>query len=222
MPSEIHAEPEIARALERLQEERRTGQRELGTLTEENARLQARLGQLQTEREQWSRMLQEVRQGKPLRRPRLPEVLAPPFEVRTQVPLRRVFLNQLPLVLVAGALLTLPWDFRTGFMLAFCVFYAVISVYPQLRHWFGRPSWRFTGTGLEDGGHSGLPAEIPYEQVVSATAEISPAQLRRGVGTVTVKFRPEPGAPEDFVSLLDVPEPERMAEWLQAKGMQAK
>ncbi|WP_225412664.1 hypothetical protein [Stigmatella hybrida] len=219
MPSERPVEPGIAQALERIQEDVRTGHRAMRTLTEENGRLRARLGQLQTEREQLSRTLQEVRQGQPLRRPRLPEVLAPPFEVRTQVPLRRVFLSQLPLVLVTGALLTLPWDYRTGIMVVLCVLYAVVSVYPQLRRWFGSPSWRFTGSGLEDGGHSGLPAEIPYGQVVSATAEISPAQLRRGVGTVTVKFRPAPGAPEDFVSLLDVPEPERLAEWIQAKGL---
>jgi hypothetical protein len=222
MPSERHADPEFAQALERAQEEMRMGQRELGTLTEENARLQAQLGQLQTEREQLSQSLQEVRQGKPLRRPRLPEVLAPPFVVHTQVPLRSVFLNQLPLLLVAGALLTLPWEFRTGSMMVLCVLYAVISVYPQLRNWFGRPSWRFTGSGLEDGGRSGLPAEISYEQVSSATAEISPVQLRRGVGTVTVKFRPVSGAPEDFVSLIDVPEPERLAGWIQAQGRRVK
>jgi hypothetical protein len=222
MPSEHHRESGVAQALERIQEDVRKGQRTMSTLTEENAQLRARLGELQTEREQLNRTLQEVRQGKPLHRPRLPEALAPPFEVRTQVPLRRVFLNQLPLLLIAGVLLTLPWEFRTGIMVVLCVLYALVSLYPQLRIWFVRPSWRLTGSGLEDGGRSGLPAEIPYEQVVSATAEISPAQLRRGVGTVTVRFRPEPGAPDDFVSLLDVPEPERLAEWIQAQGALAK
>jgi len=218
MPSEGHMEPEIARALERVQEDVRTGQRAMSTLTGEHARLQARLGQLQTEREQLSRTLQELRQGKPLRRPRLPEVLSPPFEVSTHVSLRRAFLPLLPLVLVVAVLLTFPWRLSTGLSWLMCCWYAVDSLYPHLKRWRGRPVWRFTAQGLEDGGHSGLPGEIPYAQVVSATAEVSPAQARHGVGTVTVKFRLGPDAPEDFVSLLDVPEPERLAEWIQAQG----
>jgi hypothetical protein len=57
---------------------------------------------------------------------------------------------------------------------------------------------------------------VPYELVLDVRVQVSPHQYQRGTGTLRVLYRvsaDEP-APRELV-LPDVPEPERLAQWLR-------
>lgn len=223
MSAERYVDPEVTQALERLQTELRAEQRELQALPEENARLRERLERLQAERDQLRGALEAVKQGLPANLPRLPEVLTPSFEVRSRGPLRRQVRDVVSMLLVGVLLLTLPavlelWP--SAFMYLFVV---VLETWRHFKSWRDRPRWYFTESGIERGGREALQPDVAYARVLDAEAQASKPQRRRGVGTVRVKYRAQAGKPEEEVLVLqDVPEPERLAEWIRSKRSQGE
>jgi hypothetical protein len=62
-------------------------------------------------------------------------------------------------------------------------------------------------------GHISTYADIQDVQVL-----VTPAQRRRGVGTVVlVRHLDNPEDPNSTVLIRNVPEPERLAEWIRSK-----
>jgi hypothetical protein len=62
---------------------------------------------------------------------------------------------------------------------------------------------------------------VRYTDVVEVEAYSSKGQRLRGVGSVGVTYKAVMGE-EKLLTLKDVPEPERLAEWLQSKRSGAK
>lgn len=221
MPAERDVEPDILQALEESQDALRAVQRTQGPLTQENARLRTRLEQLQAERDRLRLTLEGLRRERDPNAPRLPESLETPFEVRGQALTRRRVRWFLPVPLFA--LLMLIWEWNQGpIYRAFLsgVLLLVVVVQGVMLAWRGEPLWRFEASSFEGGGREGTRGLVYYSDVVDVQVHVSPSQRRRGVGTVVVTRRLpwQATTGETCLLLKDVPEPERLAAWLRAKG----
>ncbi|WP_395812513.1 PH domain-containing protein [Archangium minus] len=222
MPAERQVEPAILQALDEVQDALRTEQRAQGPLSGENARLRARLEQLQAERVWLRLVLEELAKEKTSSAPpRLAETLEPPFEVQGQALLRRRLSGFLSSPLFAALILAWEWDRGPRFrMFLGGVLLLVVAVQCVRLFWNGELRWSFKAARFEGGGWLGKRLHVNYSDVVDVQVHVSPSQQRRGVGTVVVTYRPrEQDMPSDMCVLLkDVPEPERLAAWLRAEG----
>jgi hypothetical protein len=96
----------------------------------------------------------------------------------------------------------------------------LVVAYQGLKYWRGRwlAPWRFETHGFEGGGRQGPQRLVSYSDVLNVEVYVSASQRRRGVGTLVVTYKAWPGTPgQQCVQLKNVPEPERLAAWLQAK-----
>jgi hypothetical protein len=210
-------DPEVLQALEAVQQALRDERSALGTLPQEHAELGARLEALQQEREQLHRELEDLRQGRPSHFPRLPEVLAPPFDIRSGMYTPRRLLRELmPSVMLVGCLLFMPWDEeKTHFLAVVIMVGSLVMSGFALTAWRQRPRWRFGERAMEIRGEDAPAYPVPYSEVLDAEAHVTPSQRKRGVGNVVVKCAPGTGElTGKTLTLKSVPEPERLARWL--------
>jgi DNA-binding transcriptional MerR regulator len=215
--SERHADPEVGQALEQVREALRTERNSQEPLSSQNAELRERAGRLERERDQLRGELERLRQERPARAPRLPEVLTPPFEVGPSVSPRRQVREAMPMFLVMLLALSVVWrKSASSLVLLLCAL--VLVVVQVLIYWAGRVRWRFTQDGIQV---ETKELEVPggflrYTDVLKVEAYSSRGQRLRGVGSVGMAYKAVTGE-ERLLTLKDVPEPERLAEWLQAK-----
>jgi hypothetical protein len=213
--TERYVEPAVGQALEEVRESLRTERRAQEPLSRESAELRERAERLQAERDQLQGDLEHLRQGRTARVPRLPAVLTPPFEVRPPVPLRRQVREALPMLMVATFPLSLAWSKKAAAPVIFLLILGMM-VAQFLMHWRARARWRFTQEGLEVKEPEVQGGLVRYPDVVQVEAYSSKGQRLRGVGSVGVTYKGLMGE-EKLLTLKDVPEPERLAEWLQSK-----
>jgi hypothetical protein len=207
MPTERPQDPELLQALAeakaRVQEERAAQD----GLARERARLQARVKALEAQRNRLHREMGYPGRTPPRRVPRLPARLEPPFTVH-MASRRRVALTE-----------AFPWGVATGFIFsAFDVLWAgaltlVMGVALGVREWNRSSYWKFTETRLEE--HPDYLDAVRYVDVREARVHATVAQRRHGIGDVVVKHGTASDPRE--LTLWDVPEPERLAEWLRSK-----
>lgn len=215
MASERYVDPAVGQALEEAREALRTEQASQGSLGSQNAQLRERAQRLEAERAQLRGELERLRQGRIGPMPRLPEVLATPFEVRPPVRLRRHAREALPLLLLV-ALAVLPLRSGTGKAWLFLGFGVVFMMVQLLIYWHGRQPWRFEEEGIK-ARESQVPGNLlRYRDILGVEAYSSNRQRMQGLGNVTVRFMATTGQEKQLL-LKDVPEPERLAEWLEAR-----
>lgn len=215
MAPERLAAPEITQALEELEDTLRAERRTLEPLQGENAGLRARLERLEAERDQLRGELEGLRRGQATSHPRLPAVLATPFTVRPRSPLLRQLRESAPylLVLAVPLLYAKNSTAKTIFLLIF----GGSMLLRAFHRWRGDSWWDFREAGIEGGGTE-RGERVPYSSITGVTVDATPAQRRRGVGTVQVMYELQPGrGGERRLTLKDMPEPERLAAWIEAK-----
>jgi hypothetical protein len=217
--AERQSDPAITQALEEVQEALHREHRALESLPREIATLRARSEQLQAERKALHGELEALEQGKPERRPRLPERLEPPFELRSQVSLRRRLREAVPVMMMVGLLIWMPSD---RIFLPFAIVglaAAMVGVFVERSR---RPRCRVEPAGLKVSTHRGWRS-VSFTDVLDAEVHVSVSQRRRGVGTVLVLHKAMLGDAENQpLTLKDVPEPERLAEWIRSMRPQRK
>lgn len=218
MAPERLADPEITQALEEIEDTLRAERRALAPLPDENVELRARLERLMSERDQLQGELEELLKGRARNHPRLPEVLNPPFVVRSPVPVRRMLRTALPSLALLVVLLSFMKD---SMHLGQTIFLLVLGVFLVLRLpalWVGGSSWQFSEADIRGYGKKTGVARVLYSSITSVKVDATPSQRRRGVGTIQVTYQEEfSGEMEKLLTLEDVPEPERLASWIQAK-----
>jgi hypothetical protein len=218
MSTERFVEPAVVEALESVQEELRAERRTLEALPREHAELQARLAKLQGERVQLLGELEALKKGRPGKAPRLPERLEPPFELRPVSSLQRVARDALPALILVVLMSGLAWG-QSPFMMGF--FWIIMLPWmlkPALDRRSKRPRWLFGGSGLEEHVEGVMPVVVPYAEVLDVEVHTSFRQHRRGVGSVVIRCKPKSGGWQgQSLTLKDVPEPERLAEWIRSK-----
>jgi hypothetical protein len=215
--SERFVDPEVGQALEEVRDALRAERSSQEPLATENAELLARAERLQAEQEQLRGELEHLREGRPRHAPRLPEVLKAPFEVRPEVTLRRRLREALPLLM----LLVLPVALSRKNKIIWAVLVVVASalfISQVLTHRRGRGQWRFTEDCLETQDPEVQGGLVLYRDMRSVEPYSSKGQRLRGVGSVGVKYRAVTGE-EKLLTLKDVAEPDRLAEWLEAKRL---
>ncbi len=218
MAPERIADPEITQALEEIEDTLRAERRALGPLPGENAGLQARLERLKGERDRLQGELEELRTGRARNLPRLPEVLVPPFKVRSPVPARRLLRAALPSLALLGVLFIFLKDLSRAGQRIFLLVMGGFLLVRLFALWGGRSWWNFSEVGIEGGGKEAGEPRVPYSKITGVKVDATPSQRRRGVGTVQVTYEEELGGRvEKNLTLKDVPEPERLASWIQAK-----
>jgi hypothetical protein len=218
--TERYVDPAVGQALEEARESLRAERRTQEPLSSQNAELRERAERLQAERDQLRGELEHLRQGRTGRVPRLPEVLTPPFEVRPPVPLRRQVREALPMLLLLMFPLSLAWKKKATAPVILLFFLLMIGA-QLLMHWRGRARWRFTPDGIEAKEPEVQGGLVRYTDVLRAEAYSSRGQRLRGVGSVGVTYKALMGE-EKLLTLKEVPEPERLAEWIQSKRPGAK
>lgn len=218
MSAERFVEPAVVQALESVQEELRAERRTLEALPRENAELQARLAKLQEERVQLLGELEALKKGRPGKAPRLPERMEPPFELRPVSSLQRVLRDVSPALIVLGLMSGLAWGQA---MLQLVVFWMVMLPWmlkPALARRSKRSRWLFGESGLEEHVEGVQPVVVPYAEVLDVEVHTSFRQHRRGIGSVMIRCKLKSrGGQEQSLTLKDVPEPERLAEWIRSK-----
>jgi hypothetical protein len=219
MPGERFADPEVTQALEEAEDALRAERRALGPLPGENAELQARLERLKAERDQLRGELEGLRKGRARSHPRLPDVLEPPFKVRPHVSVRRQLRKALPFLALAGVLLIFMRGQLSSGLRIFLLVLGVVLSARFLASRRGRPGWHFRETGIEESGQGrGRAQAVPYSAITGVKVHATASQHRRGVGTIEMTWRAEPGEGwEKTLTLEDVPEPERLAAWIESK-----
>jgi hypothetical protein len=220
MSAERFVDPEVTQAVEEIEDALRTERRALGPLPGENAELREKIERLTTERDQLRSDLEGLRQGRAKGLPRLPEALAPPLRVVPYVPMRRRLREALPLLTPLGVLVL----FGRGQLGAWVLILALVAVAWVVARVVdvsrSRPWWGLKEDGFEAGG-KGETSFVRYSEISSVEVQVTASQRRRGVGTVHVKCELKgEERPLKFLTLKDVPEPERLAAWLQAKRLE--
>jgi hypothetical protein len=213
--SERYVDPAVAQALEEVRDALRAERSSQEPLSSETAELRARAARLQAERDQLRSELKHLRLGRPRHVPRLPGVLKVPFEVRPVVTLRRKLREALPMLM----LLVLPFALTRQNKIIWTMLLVIASavIFSQMStRWTARARWRFTEEGLKTRDPGVQGGHVYYRDMLAAEAYSSRGQRLRGVGSVGVKYRGVTGE-EKLLTLKDVPEPERLAEWLEAK-----
>jgi hypothetical protein len=216
MSTERHVDPEVLQALDSVYEELRTEELALQGMPAENERLRGRLERLQQGRSERRKIL---RLGQSGAEPHLPQELEIPFHARTSFSGTRRQRDVLCLLVLGAIVLSLGWN-RPGVVMLLCVL-GVASVVRLLMAWRQNQAWFFLEQGIEslDTWNNKKPAIlVRYSQVVDAEARVTPAQRRRGVGTVVVKYRPAQGGAELSMTLENAPEPERLVKWIRSRS----
>ena len=215
MTSERYVDPAVSQALEEVRDSLLAERKSQEPLSSENAELRARAERLRAERDQLQSELEHLRQGQPRNAPRLPEVLKAPFELRPEVTLRQKLRAALPLLM----LMVLPFALTRQNKIIWAILLVVVGALfasQALTQWRGRARWRFTEDSLETKDPEVQGGQVRYTDMLDVEAYGSRGQRLRGVGSVGVKYRAVMGE-EKQLTLKDVPEPERLAEWLEAK-----
>lgn len=104
MSAERFVDPEVSQAIEQIEDALSAERRALGPLPGENAGLREKLQRLTAERDRLRGELERLREGRPQRLPRLPEMLAPPLRILPHVSMRRRLREALPFLTPLGAL----------------------------------------------------------------------------------------------------------------------
>jgi hypothetical protein len=216
MAPELLADPEITQALKESEDALWAERRMLGPLQGETTRLQARLEHLKAERDQLRGVLERLREGRARNSPRLPEVLVHPFKVRPRKPLRRHLRELLPYLGVLTFLSIFMNEGIAKWMLLLALWGTLLV--NGIRFWRRSPWWHFSEAGIEGGGKEAGEGRVPYSSITGVKVEATPSQRRRRVGTVQVAYEGElGGAAERNLTIEDVPEPERLASWIESK-----
>lgn len=131
---------------------------------------------------------------------------------------RRQLRATLPsLMLLAVLIIILKGQVHLGLR----IFVFVAGVFVLARFfglWRGSSWWSFSEAGIEGSGKEEGEARVPYSSITGVKVDATPSQRRLGVGTVQVTYEEGFGGPvERSLTLKDVPEPERLASWIQAK-----
>lgn len=220
MSTERYVDPSVGQALEEVQEALRTERRALVSLPAENAGLRAKLERLQAERGKLREELEGLRQGRTGRMRRLPEALTPPFELRIPVQLRRQLREAMPMLVMMLLFSSVMWS--TGWWgRAFVLLAGLVGVSVQvLAIRRGSARWRFGEAGIEVSEEEVPGGLVRYSDIVDAEVHVTRYQRRRGVGTVEVRHRAIKEE-EKTLTLKDVPEPDRLAAWLDSKRSDA-
>jgi len=213
--SERYVDPAVGQALEEVRDALRSERNSQEPMASQTAELRERAERLQAEREQLKSELEHLKQGRPRHIPKLPETLTVPFDVRPPVTRRRRVREALPLAMTLLLPLALLWN-REANWLKLLVFVSGLIVVQVLTLWKARARWRFTQEGIEAQAPDVQGGLVRYKDVSKVEAYSSKGQRLRGVGSVGVKYRAVTGE-EKLLTLKDVPEPERLAEWLAAK-----
>ena len=218
MAPERFTDPGVTQALEEIEDTLRAERRTLGPWVGENAALRERLERLEAERDQLQEELEGVRKGRARNHPRLPEVLVPFFRIRSSVPVRHQLRTALPSLALLGLLFFILRDQAHSVQRVFVFCIGVFLLMRFLSLWLGGAWWDFSETGIRGGGKEAGEGQVPYSRITGIKVDATPSQRRRGVGTVQVTYEEEPGgAVERTLTLKDVPEPERLASWIQEK-----
>jgi hypothetical protein len=221
MAPERIASPEISQALEEAGDTLRAERRTLGPLAGENAALRERLERLEAERDQLQEELKGLRKGRSSNHARLPEVLVPPFRIRPPVPMRRQLRTILPSMALLGLLFFILRDQAHAAQRVFVFCIGVFLLMRSFGLWLGGAWWDFSKTGIRGGGKEAGDGLVPYSRITGIKVDTTPSQRRRGVGTVQVAYEEKPGGEMKMtLTLKDVPEPERLASWIQEKRSQ--
>jgi membrane protein YdbS with pleckstrin-like domain len=220
--TEHHEEPAVLHALEEVRDALRTEEGAQEPLSRENARLRARVEQLQSERDQLLRAAEGPGEEPSSRAPRLPEALVPPFDLHAQdFPRRKLLRWFLPAPVVVVIMLAVTWDQgHVARVFNLALFLMVLGVQGGLLWWSKRrPQWHFDVFAFE-GKVERLSHTVGYANVRSVEVYSSPSQRRRGLGTLVVTYYTAVSGTlgEQCMQMKDVPEPERLAAWLRAKG----
>jgi hypothetical protein len=213
--SERYVDPAVGQALEEVRDALRAERSSQEPQASQNAELRERAGRLEAERDQLRGELERLREGRPGRVPRLPEVLQVPFEVRPVVMLRRQVREALPMLMLVVLALSIVGR-KSGSGVAIIVFAGVMLLVQLLMQWKGRSRWRFVEAGIEAKESEVQGGLVRYTDVLQVEAYSSRGQRLRGVGSVGVTFKAVTGE-EKVLTLKDVPEPERLAQWLESK-----
>jgi hypothetical protein len=208
-------DPAVGQALEEVRDALRAERNSQEPLSSENAELRARADRLQAERDELRSELEHLRQGRPRHVPRLPEELKAPFDVRPPVTLRRRVRDALPLMMILTLPLAVVWSKKVTWV-ALVLFAAVMIAAQVLTLWIRRPRWRFMEAWIEAHEPDVPGGQVRYKDMLKVEAYSSKGQRLRGVGSVGVTYRAVTGE-EKLLTLKGVPEPERLAEWLQSK-----
>ena len=213
MPDERPIEPAITQRVEEVRGELHTEQRALEPLPREKARLQEQLEQLQARKQDLQREVEALRKGPPVEHLQLPETLTAPFEVRVHRSLRGPSLALLSIAALASAIIFTeggPGFWRMA-VAAFGFCAALLLVIALMR-----PRWRFEATRAKLVGISDQGGAVTYKEIIDVQVLVTPSQQRLGVGTVVVTRQ---GAYEATRQVLirNVPEPDRLAEWLLSR-----
>jgi hypothetical protein len=209
----------VGQALEEVRDALRTERGSQEPMASQTAELRERAERLQAERDQLRGELERLRQGQPQHVPRLPEVLKAPFEVRPPITLRRRIREALPLLMLLALPVALMRDNKITWSLLVLLAAGMFLV-QVLTVWRVRPRWRFTEAGIEVPETEVPGGLVSYTDLLAVEAYSSKGQRLRGVGSVGVKYRAYHAGvavEEKLLTLKDVPEPERLAEWLEAK-----
>jgi hypothetical protein len=209
MSAERPVEPSLVQHVEAVRDELRAEERALEGLPRENARLQAEIQRLEARKQELLGEQERLRQEQTVSAPRLPEVLSAPFDVKVQQGLRRPLLKLLFAGISAALLILLPQGLEAWPYVA-PIWGLLVTI--GLARRLAPPRWRFGPTSVRQAGVDlrKQTQVVPYEQIREVALLVTPSQKRRGVGTLVITLRNSP--PE--IMLRNVPEPERLAEWL--------
>jgi hypothetical protein len=217
MTHERFVEPEVLQALEETREQLSAEQRALEALPRERNELLSRLEKLQEERTRVLAELEALKKG-PRKKPRLPERLEAPFELQPVVSSWPTLREVVPGLFLLVALLVVggtgDWF---GMGLATLLTLAMM-VKPSSDRKALCPRWHFGESVLTEKMGKKLELIVPYAKVLDVDVRISYSQHRRGVGTVVIRCKPGKDEREgQRLALKNVPEPERLAEWIRSK-----
>jgi len=212
MPDERPVEPSLVQHVEAIRDELRVEERALAGMPHENARLQAEIQRLEARKQELLGERQRWQQEQTVSAPRLPEALSTPFDVKVQQGLRRPLLKLLFAGISAAVLFFLPHGLETWrYLVPIWGLLVIIALARSL----APPRWRFGPTSVKQVGvdlRKGTQV-VPYEQILKVSLLVTPSQKRRGVGTLVITLRTSP--PD--IMMRNVPEPERLAEWLSSQ-----
>lgn len=212
MPDERPIEPAIAQRMEEVRDELRTEQRALEPLPQEKARLQEQLDRLQARKQELQREVEALRAGPPVEQLRLPGTLTAPFKARVQRSLRDPLLALLSIAVFASTIVFTEggpsfWRVAVAASGICAALLLVIALRP--------PRWRFAATHARLVGIAEQAGTVTYKEITDVQVLVTPSQRRRGVGTVVVTCQGNESPRQ--VLIRDVPEPDRLAEWLNSQ-----
>jgi len=210
--AERPVDPQLVQHVEAVRDELRAERRALEELPRENARLRSQLEQLKARKKELQGELEALQRGQPVSIPKLPEVLSAPFDVNVRRP-RGLLSKVMSAAIFAALFVVLPhglekWRYVPPLWGLLAAISLGVALFPH-RLRFSKSAVTETGISLQKERLLVHYAEIHDVQVL-----VTPSQRRRGVGTLVISHGPVPS--ERRTLLRNVPEPERLAEWLRS------